>query len=261
MSRITQWTGRFAFLVAVVAVIVVVLAGPGYRMEWWDLPTALFTMFRIATIAGLAAAVIGFLVTVVAMIRRLPGALWGILALVVGMAAAFVPLSMRSQASKVPAIHDITTDPDDPPQFVAIAPLRAEAPNPVDYDRSPCSDQDAADATYGCVYQQQRDAYPDIGTIRVRENPAQVLDQAEQVARAMGWEVVAVDGAAGRLEATDTTRWFGFKDDVVVRVTTARGVTEIDVRSKSRVGRSDLGVNAERIRDFRHRLLAGLTEG
>ena len=79
---------------------------------------------------------------------------------------------------------------------------------------------------------------------------AEVLEKAEALAEAMEWEIVAVDSAAGRLEATATSRWFRFKDDIVVRLTTTGAGTRIDVRSVSRVGRSDGGRNAARIAEF-----------
>jgi uncharacterized protein (DUF1499 family) len=77
---------------------------------------------------------------------------------------------------------------------------------------------------------------------------------AVAAARAMGWEVVAADRASGRIEATDTTRFFGFKDDVVIRVQAAPGGSRVDVRSVSRVGGSDVGTNATRIRAYLARL-------
>ena len=86
--------------------------------------------------------------------------------------------------------------------------------------------------------------------------PDRVLTTAEALARRLGWEIVAVVPAEGRLEATATTPWFGFKDDVVVRVTPAATGSRVDMRSKSRVGRSDLGVNAKRIRAFLAELTA-----
>jgi uncharacterized protein (DUF1499 family) len=71
----------------------------------------------------------------------------------------------------------------------------------------------------------------------------------------MGWEIAEADAAAGRIEATDTTFWFGFKDDVVIRIRPAEdGGSIVDIRSKSRVGMSDVGANAARIRAFRDRL-------
>jgi uncharacterized protein (DUF1499 family) len=81
--------------------------------------------------------------------------------------------------------------------------------------------------------------------------PERALDEAAVVARQLGWEIVAVDRARGVLEAIDTTFWFRFKDDIVVRLRDrAQGGTRVDVRSKSRIGRSDLGTNARRIRAY-----------
>ena len=74
--------------------------------------------------------------------------------------------------------------------------------------------------------------------------------RAERAARAQGWEMVAVVPAEGRIEATETTRWFGFKDDVVIRVRPAAAGSRVDVRSVSRVGRGDVGTNARRVRAF-----------
>jgi len=83
---------------------------------------------------------------------------------------------------------------------------------------------------------------------------AQAFTAAVQTAEALGWEVVAADPVAGRLEATDTTFWFGFKDDIVVRIRSQPDGSRVDVRSVSRVGRSDVGTNARRIREFLRRL-------
>ena len=66
----------------------------------------------------------------------------------------------------------------------------------------------------------------------------------------MGWDLVASDPASGRIEATDTTFWFGFKDDIVIRVAAAPGGSRVDIRSLSRVGVSDVGTNAARIRKY-----------
>ena len=101
---------------------------------------------------------------------------------------------------------------------------------------------------------QQRQAYPDVVPL-VLESPADVaFGRALEAARGMGWEIVAADSSAGRIEATATTAWFGFKDDVVVRVTPEDGRSRVDVRSVSRVGMSDVGTNAARIRAYLARL-------
>ncbi len=159
-------------------------------------------------------------------------------ALIVGAVSAFIPWQWQQQARDVPPIHDISTDTRSPPQFRAIVPLRANAPNPAAW-----AGEDTAKA--------QREAYPDIDTIELDTTPGQAFEAALETAESMGWEIVAADPSRWRIEATDTTRWFGFKDDVVIRIRPGAETTLVDVRSKSRVGQSDVGTNAERIRTFR----------
>ena len=102
----------------------------------------------------------------------------------------------------------------------------------------------------------QREAYPDIVTIVLPVAPAEAFKRADRVAMTMGWDVVARAPTEGRLEAVDTSGWFGFRDDIVVRIRAAGTGSRVDIRSKSRAGESDLGVNARRIRDFSARLKA-----
>jgi uncharacterized protein (DUF1499 family) len=149
----------------------------------------------------------------------------------------WLPLSLQKVARTVPPIHDVTTDTEHPPAFVAILERRRGTPNPAEYDGPE-------------VAAQQKRGYPDLGPVTLTAPPDRVLSAAEATARALGWEIVAVVPAEGRLEATATTMWFGFKDDVVVRVTPSGPGSRVDVRSKSRLGRSDLGANAKRIRAF-----------
>jgi uncharacterized protein (DUF1499 family) len=143
----------------------------------------------------------------------------------------------------VPPIHDISTDTSDPPAFVAVVARRvaAGASNPPEYAGPE-------------VAAQQQAAYPDLTPIALQAPPDQAFARALAAARSLGWEIVASEAGEGRLEATDTTRWFGFKDDVVVRIRPDGGGSRVDVRSKSRVGRSDVGANAARIRAFRDAL-------
>ena len=157
---------------------------------------------------------------------------------VMGLSAFYLPYRQSQIASQVPPIHDITTDTVNPPAFVAIAPIRAAAPNPVTYEGE-------------AIASQQREAYPDIMTMTFTEAPASVYNAVLEVVDQMGWELVDANENEGRVEATDTTRWFGFKDDVVIRIQPGPAEsTMLDVRSKSRVGRSDIGMNARRIRAF-----------
>ena len=160
----------------------------------------------------------------------------GLVSLLVGIIAfamAAGPVQMRQTASEVPPIHDITTDTDDPPAFVAILPLRADAPNPPEYDRA------QTEAQLG---------YYDLAPALIERPAPEVFEIARAALEAEGLRLVAAAPREGRLEAVATTRWFGFKDDVVVRVRDAHGIAAIvDVRSKSRMGRSDVGANAARI--------------
>ena len=159
------------------------------------------------------------------------------------VAVAAWPLYMYYQVQTLPRIHDISTDTANPPAFDAVLPLRRAAKNPPEYV--------PATAT------EQRKGYPDIVPLQLSLAPSVAFDNAERAARAMGWQVVAVAADKMRIEATDTTLLFGFKDDIVVRVTPAPGGSQVDIRSVSRVGKSDLGANARRIRAF----LAALRRG
>lgn len=143
-------------------------------------------------------------------------------------------------------IHDISTDLSDPPAFEAVLPLRGDAPNPAAYDGPSAAAE-------------QRRSYPELGPLTVAEPIPQALSAAVAAGQSMGWDIVAVDETRGRLEAVATTRLLRFKDDVVVRMRSEEAGTRIDVRSKSRVGRSDLGANARRIRRFLDTLRQSLT--
>jgi uncharacterized protein (DUF1499 family) len=162
-------------------------------------------------------------------------------ALLVGLVVAWIPWNGMRQARSLPPIHDISTDTADPPAFVAVLPLRADAPNSAEY---------AGEA----IAEAQRAGYPDLAPVALPAPPADAFARALEAARAMGWEIVDADPASGRIEATDTTFWFGFKDDVVVRVRPEGDGSRIDVRSVSRVGGSDVGANAARIRGYIARL-------
>ncbi len=137
-------------------------------------------------------------------------------------------------ANCYPLIHDITTDVDHPPQFVALLAARGDAPNPPEYD----GPETAA---------RQQKAYPDLKPLYLNAATTVVFPAARRSAEAMGWQIVAAVEAEGRIEAVATTRLFRFKDDVVVRVRSEGEGSRVDVRSKSRVGKSDLGANAKRI--------------
>lgn len=220
------------------------LAGFGHRWGWWAF-TIGFVVLRWAvytTIAGLALSVIAVVSAILA--RRRGLALAALPVIVLAAAVLSVPLGLWFRATHVPPIHDISTDLDHPPAFVAIRAVREAAPNGAAYPG-------------GATARLQREAYPAIKPLRLAGMPEAVFAAAQQVARDMGWRIVAVKPAEGRIEATARTFWFGFYDDVVIRISKAEdGRTQIDVRSASRVGKSDLGTNARRVSEFSRRLQA-----
>jgi uncharacterized protein (DUF1499 family) len=228
-----------AILVAGVAILLLIGAGPGTRIGLWNFRTGL-GLLRWAAYVGIAGAVLALIALAGA--RPRGGGLAALLiALVVACTAFVLPWRWAQQAKRVPPIHDITTDTQDPPAFVAALPLRAGAANP---------------AAYGgdSVAALQRQGYPDIRPLHLDAPPTTAFARALATAKTMDWQIVSADTAAGRLEATATTPWFGFKDDVVVRVRPDATGSRVDVRSVSRVGKSDVGTNAARVRTFLARL-------
>ncbi|MEM1187122.1 MAG: DUF1499 domain-containing protein [Pseudomonadota bacterium] len=226
---------RLTLGIAILSALLLLIAGPGTRLGLWAYGTG-FLLMRVAFFAGLAAAALGLLFLIIPKTRA-AGVIPLAIALLLGVATAYVPWNGVRTARSLPFIHDITTDTTNPPAFVAILPLRADAPNPAEYLGEE-------------VAQQQRDGYPDLKPMTLAQPVGAAFDQALELAKSMGWEIVAAEAAEGRIEATDTTFWFGFKDDVVIRIGEDRGGSRLDMRSKSRVGRSDVGANAERIRAF-----------
>ena len=178
----------------------------------------------------LVAAVLGFRRDFRPYRRRL--ALVAALAAVPALAGVTLILSSRG----LPLIHDVSTNVADPPRFESAPSLRGEDANPLDRGQE--------------VDEAQQQAYPDIGSIQSQLSPAEAFERCTDTAKQLGWEVFASDEQTGRIEASDTTFWFGFTDDVVIRIRGANGGSVIDLRSVSRVGRGDLGANAKRIRAF-----------
>jgi uncharacterized protein (DUF1499 family) len=222
-------------IIVIVAALLLTGAGPGTRLGLWEFNMG-FVMMRWALFLGLGGAGLALVLLFLSKTRRGRGAILAA-ALIIGIGTAWIPWSGYQKARSLPPIHDITTDTTNPRQFVDVTPLRIDAPNPVDYAGEE-------------IAEQQREAYPYIRPLELSQSADQTFNQALQTARDLGWEIVAAVPADGRIESTATTFWFGFKDDVVIRITPAGDGSRLDIRSKSRVGRSDIGANAARIRDF-----------
>jgi uncharacterized protein (DUF1499 family) len=227
---------------------VALLTGPGVARGLWTYGSG-FIVVRWAAYAAAAGGVI-CLVSVLASLRD-PGK--NILARaplgIVGMALAALIVIVPYLAALPgnPPIHDITTDTADPPLFVDALKLRAEAKavNPAEY---------MGEMTRGerhiKVTELQKEFFPDIQPVDLKATPAEAFTRAAKAVRDLKWTVTAEKPDEGRIEAYDTTKWFGFVDDVVVRVRPNGDGARVDVRSVSRVGLGDRGVNAQRIRKF-----------
>ena len=231
-------------LVSLSAFLLVALPGPLYKYGVVDLGTA-FTGFKFGVFAGIATLIL--LVLQIIFKRKTVTLGSTIMALLLSTIAIAIPLSMLNKGKSVPPIHDISTDLVNPPEFVAIAPLRADAPNPVGYAGVE-------------VATQQRAAYPELQTLNYPQSKSELVEATKQAIDNSGWQLVNIDANQGIVEATDRTMWFGFKDDVIVRITDNGSKRLVDIRSKSRVGGSDLGKNAERIHGFIEELDSILTK-
>ena len=237
MRRVFSGIALSGLLLATAAAIVSVTGGWGSRMNWWHFGMG-FTLLRWSVYIGIAAAIVS-----------LPGLFVGVkeggrpilfkavLGLAISLPVIILPLTWLNTAGSVPPIHDITTDFENPPQFDAIVSLRAKTSNSLDYGGE-------------SIAAQQREAYPYVQPVQTNASPEVAFNTVLQTVRELGWDVVAQNPQQGRIEAVDTTFWFGFKDDVVVRITALEDGSRVDIRSVSRVGRSDVGANAKRIHAF-----------
>lgn len=166
---------------------------------------------------------------------------------------------LRDKSAEIPPIHDVSTRPSDPPAFsTTLMSKRAESPdtNPVVSLTVPVSTlekytgprfSEMGDRSLGEI---AAEAYPAVRPLVTSAKPDVVFAAALAEAQAQGWTIVTEDASAGTLDATATTFWFGFKDDVAVRVRAEGSGSVVDVRSTSRVGLSDLGANAARIESY-----------
>lgn len=240
-GRTLTWIG---FALAFAGAIMVLVAGPGYRGQFWGLGAA-FEMIRWGAYCGGAGAILSLFGTILLFVGR--ARRWrtmGILGIIIGVIAIGVPWGWAQTAQSVPPIHDITTDTANPPTFdpALLAKRRTAVNSPV----------------YGGpeIAAQQLKAYPDIKPLLLNASPNAVFKAALTLVKQNGWQVQVANSATYKIDATATTLWFGFKDDVVIRIRPHDGGTRVDMRSESRIGKSDIGKNAKRVRAFLAQLRA-----
>lgn len=241
-TRLVTWA---ALLLAVGAVVAALVAAIGSATEMWSFRVGL-TALRYFFWTAVAAAVLGLIGLIMAR-RRAKLLLANLVALVVALGFVLYLGTWVRTAKSVPAIHDVATDLDDLPQFARLK-VRADNLEKIPDEDKPELKALPPEARWKALH---RAHYGDLGTLRLATPPAETVRRAAALARDRDWEMALVDEAGGRLEATETSRFFRFKDDVVVRVRPAPGGGSlVDMRSISRVGASDVGMNAKRVRGF-----------
>ncbi len=247
-ERASNKSGKTIFGLGLGSILIALVGALGSGWGLWDFRFG-FQLLMIAFGAALLALLGGFVVGWWAKRKGRVAARplrWAGMAL--GGALAVWLFSFAYTARSVPAIHDISTDLADPPQFRMLA-VRADNLDQIPGEDDPEMKGMNPLQRWAAIHGK---AYGDIRSVRIAMPVAEVIAKAERLAKVRGWEIAVSDPIEGRLEATETTRFFRFKDDVVIRVRPTEDGTGsiVDMRSISRVGISDLGVNAKRVRSF-----------
>ncbi|MEQ9144235.1 MAG: DUF1499 domain-containing protein [Parvibaculaceae bacterium] len=240
-SALVSWGFRLALFTAVIAVLAVL----GHRLGVMDFRLALLGLAGAAGI-GVIAILLSGAGLIVTLTKGKSGRGIALAAIFLSLAIVGPVANAMRVGGAVPRIHDISTDLNDPPVFVAVRAQRTPAHNSLDRSDPPN------------LAALQQAAYPDIQPILLDRHPGEAFEDAVEAVQDLGWDVVSVAVEEGRIEATDTTAIMGFKDDIVIRVREDEGGRAlVDIRSVSRVGESDLGANANRIRELTARLRDG----
>ncbi|PZX06117.1 uncharacterized protein DUF1499 [Celeribacter halophilus] len=232
-------SGKIALLVAVIGVCGAALILFGARLGLWQ-PITGFGLYRsYFNWLGMIVAAVGVLAFVIHILRKERGGMLasGLAAIVGLVLLAPLAASTLNPTPRAAPIHDISTDTTNPPLFEVLNDTREGASNTLVY-----GGPELAEA--------QANSYPDIAPHETPLSVEAAYERALNVANEMGWEIIATDSDRQRFEATARTSVFYFADDVVVRVSPQGEGSRVDMRSVSRVGRSDQGVNAARIREF-----------
>jgi uncharacterized protein (DUF1499 family) len=229
-----SWAG---LALALPGALLALASGPGCRLGFWELHTGMM-LLRAGTYTAMAAALLSFVGILGSRNDHTRGRVTGTAGLLIALIIISYPGSLLRAARKSP-LHDLSTDMAHPPEFGRrLAPLGPPAP--------------AAGGRATASLQHQ--VYPDIQPLLLHLPPATAFRMVLAIAHQEGWQVIAADAQAGRLEATDTTFWFGVVDEIAVRLTAVPGGTRVDIRSAARGAGSDLGTNARRIRGYLHAL-------
>lgn len=231
LASMAFWPALFLGLVAV-------SAGFGARYGFWNFRFG-FRILRVCFFGGVITGALGLVGSWISFPLRSDrrGFTLSLTAVLISGVLVGLPLQWKMRADEAPALHDVTTDPANPPQFRVINRYRDDQHNDLDYG----GEQER---------KLQSEHYPELQTKVVEGSLDSCMRKALDLGRRYDWQVHRVNWEEGWIEATDTTFWFGFKDDVIVRLRETDGECRVDLRSVSRVGRGDAGTNARRIQKF-----------
>jgi hypothetical protein len=247
--RAQRYAAILSFGCFVLGALTGLVASDGTRLNFWDYGTGLTILFP-AVVLALIGSLAG-IVWITSALRRNDSQGWryGVLGLAGSLVVAFIPLNQLRLYLISPPIHDISTDVEYAPPFVALLPQRVGATNGADYDGMKLVDYGGRKTHVAAA---QKKAYPDIRADGVLEKPAVLFWHAFETAKRMsGWNIVAFDEKSGMIEASATSAWFGLTSDIAIRVKPAgRLGARLDIRSKSRTGENDMGMNATIVRDY-----------
>lgn len=246
-SRLGFYIPRLGLALVVISVVLLALAPIGWRTGLWHFRTSFWYLMEPAAFAGAAGAVISLIALIWWGSMDNAGRIMTIVGLVAGAVLVYWPVQFYAKiypisilgTTPLPRIHDITTDMENPPAFsqTILAARAAEKGNTTDYDPK--------------VGAEQKKGYGDIAPVMTALAPAEAFKRALAAAQGMsGWTIVTQDPASGRIEASQSTLFMGFTDDVVIRIAPDGSGSRIDMRSESRQGISDFGVNAARVRSY-----------
>jgi uncharacterized protein (DUF1499 family) len=226
-------------LMLAIAALLLLAAGPlGWRAGWWRYGLAFATLMPYAFYGAAAAMVVSAIGLIGGRAIGRRGLVMALLGLIIGGIAAYFPWHASQLRGVYPPMHDITTDFANPPSLdFAAAAREAEHGAPPAYPGA----ETAA---------MQQKFYPGIAPVMLDLPPPRAFDAALAVAKSRGWTILDADAAAGVIDGYDRSFWFGFTDDIAIRITASASGSRVDIRSASRQGRGDFGVNAARVRAY-----------
>lgn len=252
---------KLSLALTIFAPLLFIFAALGAKLGLWGWRFGLGTLTTkvgpLVLMLGAAVAVLALLAAI--LIKPRKGILIAAIGLLIPLLAFGKLAKTKATVAKLPFIHDITTDTQDPPAFGKVVMKEraaVEGVNTADYigKKAPAKMADGT-ATKMLVSALQTKAYPEIRPLILNDTKEVVFGEVLATVKAMGWKIKREDLGLGLIDATDTTFWYGFQDDITIRLRASEGGgTIVDVRSLSRVGGSDLGKNAARIREFLERL-------